>query len=384
MMRKRTTVRWCRVKPGASWFLLLASCLLLFVSCAPTSPPAAVPASTHTPALLPTRASGSAPESTAVPTWTPTPTVVPTPAPTVDPAAVSAIAAHGLARMEARGVEPLCLRWEDVDADGGAEWVGLYFRDGLQAFVLDGDVWHDLLPLAGSTYGLGEYATCELEVRDVNADGRIEILVWGHAGTSTDVLHVFVWDGATYALVAPFEGEAGVRLANTDGDLLEEVSVRYDAARDLVWEAVYTWDGKQYGWTWERYVWRYLDRPHTYLDDTPEHVVISFYLAIDDRDVPAAYALTSPEAQEAQPYDGWAAGYATTVAAEVGSVHEQGERNGGIATVAAQVRAYDNVDGRVVVSLWDVTWKAAQTGGGWRLASASATRLDQWEASYYP
>jgi hypothetical protein len=334
------------------------------------------------PALLPTRAPDSAPEPTALPTWTPTPTAAPTSAPTIDPAAVSAMAGRGLARMQSRGVEPLCLRWEDVDADGVAEWVGLYARDGLQAFVLDGDVWHDLLPQAGSTHGLGEYATCELEVRDVNADGRVEILVWGHAGTSTDVLHIFVWDGTAYALVAPFEGEAGVRMENADGDLLEEVSVRYDAARDLVWEAVYTWDGKHYGWTWERYTWRYLDRPHTVLSGTPEHVVISFYLAIDDRDVPAAYGLLSPEAQAAQPYEGWAAGYATTIAAEVGSVHEQ-SRDGGTATVTAQVHAYDNVDGRVVVTLWDVRWTTVQTGGGWRLASAAGTQLDQWEASYY-
>ncbi|MFN2271153.1 MAG: hypothetical protein ACK2US_09975 [Anaerolineae bacterium] len=307
-----------------------------------------------------------------------------TPAPTIDPAAVSAISARGLARLEARGVEPLCMRWEDVDGDGSAEWVGLYFRERLMAFVLDGDVWYDLLSLEGGKYGLGEYATCGLEVRDVNADGRVEILVWGHAGTSIDILHIFVWDGMAYALVAPFEGEAGVRVENTDGDLVDEVIVRYDAGRDLVWEAVYTWDGKHYGWTWERYAWRYLDRPHVYLDDTPEHVVIFFYLAIDDHDFPAAYVLLSAEAQAAQPYEGWAAGFATTAAIEVGAVHEQGERSGGTATVAAQVRTYENVDGRIIASLWDVTWKAVQTSGGWRLVSVSGAELDRWEASYYP
>jgi hypothetical protein len=357
------------------------SCALILASCVSTPASTTISTSYHTPTLPPSDEAAVLP--TRLSTWTPTPSSTSTPAPTIDPAAVSAIAARGLARMEARGVEPLCLRWEDVDADGGAEWVGLYFRGGLQAFVLDGDVWHDLLPQSGGKYGLGEYATCEVEVRDVNADGRTEILVWGHAGTSTDVLHIFVWDGTVYALVAPFEGEAGLRVENADGDLLEEVSVRYDAARDLVWEAVYTWDGKHYGWTWERYAWRYLDRPHTHLTDTPEHVVISFYLAIDDRDVPAAYGLLSPDTQAAQPYDEWAAGYATTVAAEVGSVHEQ-SRDGGVATVAAQVHAYDNVDGRVVVSLWDLTWTAVQTGGGWRLVSATGTQLDQWEASYYP
>jgi hypothetical protein len=368
--------------PLAFCFLLLVSCILLLASCAPALPPAAsstvipvteVP-STALPGSLPTRVS----------TWTPTPSVTSTPAPTIDPAAVGAISARGLARLEARGVEPLCMRWEDVDGDGGAEWIGLYFRERLMAFVLDGDVWYDLPSLEGSKYGLGEYATCELEVRDVNADGRIEILVWGHAGTSVDVLHIFVWDGTAYALVAPFEGEAGVRVENTDGDLVEEVIVRYDAGRDLVWEAVYTWDGKHYGWTWERYTWRYLDRPHAYLVDTPEHVVISFYLAIDDRDMSEAYALLSAETQAAQPYEGWAASFVNTAAIEVGAVHEQGERSGGAATVIAQVRTYENVDGRIIASLWDVTWKVAQTSGGWRLVSVSGAELDRWEASYYP
>jgi hypothetical protein len=276
--------------------------------------------------------------------------------------------------------------------------VGLYLQPGepsrLTAFVRDVDVddvndagtWYDLRPLekeAGEKdYGLGEYPTCELEVRDTNADGRAEILVWGHAETSTGLLHIFVWDGADYTLLGAFEGDAGVRLGNSDGDLADEISVRYEANGDLVWEAVHTWDGTNYGWTWERYDWFYLDRPHPYLTDTPEHAVISFYLAIDDRDVPEAYGLLSGFAQANQSYNAWALGFATTVATEVGVVHEQ-TRNGGTATVAAQVLAYDNVDGRVVATLWDVVWTVVQTDAGWRLASATTEQLDQWELEYY-
>jgi hypothetical protein len=364
---------------GARW-LLLFLCVLFLASCCPAPAPTSAPLPTSAPTFTPT----SFPSSTPIPTWTLAPTLTPTPAPTIDPAAVAAISARGLARMEAAGVEPLCLRWEDTNGDGEPEWVGLYFREGepgrLMAFVLDGDAWHDLLPLEGEKHGLGEYPTCELEVRDANGDGRAEILVWGHAGTSTDLLHIFVWDGAAYVLLAPFEGEAGVRLENVDGDLADEVVVRYDAGVDLVWEQVFTWDGAHYGWTWERYAWRYLDRPHAYLTDTPEHVVISFYLAVDDHDVPGAYGLLS---SAAQPYEEWAAGFATTVAAEVGVVHEQ-NRDGGSAIVTCQVRAYDNVDGRVLATLWDVTWTTVRTAGGWRLESAAATQLDQWEARYYP
>jgi len=306
--------------------------------------------------------------------------------PTLDPATVVAAVAKGQARLEAAGIEPLCLRWEDTDNDGGLEWVGLYLRPEeppqLAAFVLDGDAWHDLRPLEKEKHGLGEYPTCELEVRDVNADGRVEILVWGHAEVSTDLLHIFAWDGTAYVLLAPFEGEAGVRLENRDGDLADEVVVRYEAGDDLVWEAVYTWDGANYGWTWERYAWFYLDRPHAYRTDTSEHAVIFFYLAVNDRDLPGAYGLLNSSAQAAQPYREWAVGFATTVAAEVGAVHEL-TRSEDVATVAAQVRAYDSVDGRVVATLWDVKWTVVYADAGWRLESATTTQLDRWELGYY-
>jgi len=306
--------------------------------------------------------------------------------PTLAPAIVAAAVAKGQARLNVEGVEPLCLRWEDTDNDGEPEWLGLYLRPEeppqLAAFVLDGEAWHDLRPLEKEKFGLGEYPTCELEVRDVNADGRVEILVWGHAEVSTDLLHIFAWDGTAYALLAPFEGEAGVRLENADGDLADEVVIGYEAGDDLVWEAVHTWDGANYGWTWERYAWFYLARPHAYRADTSEHAVIFFYLAVDDRDLPGAYSLLSGSAQAAQPYEAWAVGFVTTVAAEVGAVHEFA-RSGDTATVAAQVRAYDNVDGRIVATLWNVEWTVVQTPAGWRLENATTTQLDSWELHYY-
>ena len=361
-----------------SSLLLLASCFLLLPSCAPTPTP--IP--THTPTFTPS----PTPPPSHTPTLIPTTTPLPTPPPTLDPAAVADVVAAGQAQFQAAAVEPLCLRWEDTDDDGESEWLGLYLQPGeppqLAAFVLDGQAWHALLPLEKEKHGLGEYPTCELEVRDVNADGRVEILVWGHAATSTDLLHIFAWEGETYVLLAPFEGKAGLRLENTDGDLADEVVVGYDAGAGFVWEAVYTWDGANYGWTWERYAWFYLDRPHAYRTDTPEHAVISFYLALDDRDLPGAYALLTGSAQAARPYEVWAVGFATTVAVEVGVVHEIA-RSGDVATVAAHVRAYDNVDGRIVATLWDVEWTAIQTPDGWRLESAAAEQLDQWELGYY-
>ena len=359
----------------ASLFL----CLLLLTSCLPT----ATPVPTPTPSLTPTPTH----TPTLVPTPTPTPT--PTPAPTLDPAAVSADIASTQARLAAAGVEPLCLRQDDTDGDGEPEWVGLYLYPAdppqLRGFVLDGTTWYDLLPPEGGEEEgtLGEYPTCELEVRDLNADGRVEIAVFGHEGTSTDFLHIFVWNESAYAVLAAFEGEGGVRMENTDGDLADEVVVRLRPEGDLVWEIVYTWDGANYAWTWDRLAWFYLDRPHAYRDNTPLHALASFYLALDDRDLPGAYNLLSASGQAARPYAEWAWGFNTTLGVEVGAVHVV-TQEGGWATIAAQVQALDNVGGRVVLTHYAVEWQLVETEAGWRLESGTTEVLDEWEVPYYP
>jgi len=352
--------------------LLLLLCLLLAACALPASPPPSVTPSPRPPV-----------------TPSPSPPVPPSPPPpTIAPAEVAATVVAGEASLAARGVEPLCLRWDDTDDDGEPEWVGLYLYPAdppqLLGFVLDGETWHDLAPPEGEEYqGLGEYPTCELQVRDLNDDGRTELAVWGHAGTSTDRLHIFAWDGDRYRLLGGFEGEGGIRMEEADGDLVEEVVVRLRPEGDLVWEIVYTWDGANYAWTWDRYSWFYADRPHAYPDDTPLHALASFYLALDDRDLPGAYSMLSPAAQAARPYDDWALGFTTTIGVEVGAARVAGQGEGW-ATVAAQVRALDNVGGRVVATLYDVEWQMVQTGAGWRLDTGSSQTLDQWEIPYYP
>lgn len=361
-------------------FCPLASVLFcLFLSAclpSPIPPPPSLPVtqSPAHPATLP-------PSPTA--TWSPSPSV-----PTLAPAAVSATIAAGEARLAAASVEPLCLRREDADDDGEAEWVGLYLRPTdppqLLGFILDGHAWYDLKPPEGAEGGLGEYSACEFEVRDLNGDGRTEIAIWGHVGIGTDLLHIFAWDRSRYALLGAFEGAAGIRMEDADGDLIEEVVVRLPPEGEaLVREIVYTWDGAHYAWTWDRYAWFYLDRPHAYVGDSPLHTLASFYLALDDRDLPGAYGLLSPAAQSARPYDEWALGFTTTLAVEVGAA-QVAAQEGGWATVSAQVRALDNVYGRVIVTLYDVEWQLVWTEVGWRLESGTSQVLDQWELSYYP
>ncbi len=355
--------------------LLLAACFPLSPSPAPTCPPAALVTCTPAPPSL----------------CTPAPSIPPTAAPTPlppEPAAIQATIEAGTSYAARAGIRPLCMRQENTDDDPDPEWVGLYLASSdpprLQGFVLDGPNRHDLIPPESEeSKGLGEFPTCELEVRDLNADGRTEIIIWGHTQAGATLLHIFAWDGRQYALVAGFEGKGGIRLENRDGDLTDEVVVRWRPEGDLVWEVIYTWDGAHYAWTWDRYAWFYLDRPHAYPDDTPIHALASFYLALNDRDLPMAYRMLSPAAQSVRTYEDWVLGFATTLGVEVGAVRvvaQEGER----ATVAAQVRALDNVDGRVIATVYAVEWQMVRLGGSWRLDRGAAEMLERWEARYYP
>jgi hypothetical protein len=368
---------------------------LLLTSCSP-SPTHVVDSAKPTPPP-PTHVAGSLtstapPPTTFVsPTPLPRPTTTPsaTPPPTLDPQTVENTVTTVGVELAAQDVDPLCLRWEDTDGDGEAEWLGLHLRrtdpPRLEAFVLDGETWHELQPLERDRdkYGLGTFPACELDVLDINIDGKAEILIEGHAEENVDLMHIFVWDDVRYNLLASFEGDAGVRVENTDGEPSMEVIVRHNAGSGLAWEAINTWDGLNYGWTWERYDWLYLDRPHFYLTGNPERAVISFYLALDDRDLPAAHGMLSSETRSAQPYQTWAAGFDTTLAVEVGSVH-QTARTDDTATVTVQVRSYDNLDGYVVGRLWDTTWTMMYEEQQWRLHIATSTELERWEAPYFP
>lgn len=340
----------------------------------------------------PTVRDPTATRQTVTPTLTPVPSPSPeqTPSPAYDPTLapdnVADIVEAGQISTEEREVDPLCLRWEDTDQDGTREWLGVYLRPGepsrLEGFVLDGHAWHELRAVEAERYGLGEYPTCQLEVNDINADGKVEIAVWGHAETTVDVLHIFVWQGSRYQEIASFQGDAGLKLIDVDSDLIREVIVRHNAGNGLAWETVHGWDGTDYAWNWERYRWLHADYPHRYLSDDPTLSVISFYLALDGRDLRGAYGLLGSEATASQSYQSWAAGFNTTLGVEVGSVLEI-ERTGNRATVSAQVRSYDNIDGYVIGRLWDVAWLVIREEGAWRLDSASQEQLSQWEAPYF-
>ncbi len=358
----------------AGWVFL---CLVLAGCYLPSTPsPPLSPTQPPTLAPLPT------PTSTPLPSPTPSPTPEP---PLITPAAVETTIAAGEAATAA--LSPLCLRLQDTDDDGEGEWIGLYIQPSdpprLLGFILDGGAWYDLFPPPGEDedLGLGTYPSCDLTIRDLNGDGRTEIAVLGHAEVNTGLLHIFAWQEDRYRLLGAFIGKGGVRLTNEDGDGADEVIVRLRPEGSLVREIVYTWDGLDYAWTWDRYAWFFPDRPHPPVDDTPLHALASFYLALGDRDLSTAYSLLSPSVQAASRYEEWVSGFDTTMGVEVGAarVITQDETQ---ATVAAQVQALDNVGGQVVVTLYDVEWLLIRMEGGWRLESGSAEPLDSWSLPY--
>ena len=379
-------------------WLWIGLVLTIVVACSPESPftaaPQASPTSTATVPPPPTATATLVP-TPVPPTETPTITPIPTP----DVSAINELVNAGIVAVGApldESTTLVCLRYEDTDGDGVPEWLALAHQNAipprLSAFVLDGEARHLLEPASPEAgkpdVGLGQYPTCEIEVRDVNADGIPEIAIFGHADNNETLLHLYTWDDATpsgYRRLGYFSGNAGIRFMDRDGDLEEEIweGHREREAPSLAWYVIFTWEEQTYGWTSDRFDWYALNRPQTYPTHKPEYAVIAFYLALEDRDLPGAYNLLFP--QEDRNYETWALGFATTARVSVGSVHTiPGTETENSARVAAMVRSWDNEGGMIIGRLWDTEWTTVRTGDGWRLTSATAELLEEWAATYWP
>jgi hypothetical protein len=232
---------------------------------------------------------------------------------------------------------------------------------------------------------LGEYATCELVIRDVNYDGTPDIGVFGHAEGNETMLHLFTWEDGGYRRLGFWSGDAGVTFKDADGDLEEEIWEGYRVAGtpSIAWYVIYTWEQDTYGWTSDAYDWYFDSRPQSYPTQQADTTVVAFYLALNDRDLPGAYNLLSPESRS--DYETWAVGYATTLKVSAGSVHEIPAASGETySRVAAMVRAWDNEGGVILGRLWDVEWETVLTENGWRLGASTAELLDEWTVDYVP
>jgi hypothetical protein len=378
--------------------LVLFSILLL--SACQTVPPLAQ----LTPILTATAPQSQTPTVIPIvekPTNTPTPvpshTPVPTRVPTYSPSQLLTSANNGLQRVLtfSAGRELVCLRYEDLDADGLPEWLALTYQEdtpaNLQAFILDGETHYVLEPAQPepgmADIGFGQFPFCDVLIKDINLDGRLEIALFGHAQQNETLLHLFTWDevNGKYTRLGYFSGDAGVKFNERDGDLALEIweGYRVHEAPALTWYVIHTWQEQTYGWTSDCYSWYSQERPHTYPTHEPDFAVISFYLALDDRDLPNAYDLILPQSRTS--YENWAIGYATTIRVYVGGVHTvPGSVSASRAKVAAMVTSYDNQGGIIIRRLWNVEWDTAYTQQGWRLLSSTAELLEESKATYFP
>jgi hypothetical protein len=387
----RNALPWLR--STLSKALLWAGAVAIVAGCTPS--PLGQRVVTPTIAATPTTqpATPTAQTATPLPTTTPLPTATPspTPPPTPDPEIAQLIAVEGQERIQALAgeAELLCLRYEDTNADGTPEWIAIFHDTRLSAFVLDGEEIFPLEPVppkpGAADIGFGQYPTCEVIVRDVNVDGVPEIAIFGYAAGNLTLMHLFTWDGEGYRRLGFFSGDAGVKFVSVDGDLEEEIweGFRVRAAPALAWYIVYTWEDNTYGWTSEHHDWYFTDRPQTYPTHGPDYAVISFYLALNDRDLPGAYDLLHP--QQRATYESWALGYATTLRVSAGSVRPIPDATGEErARVAAMVTSWDNERGVIVGRLWNVEWDTLRTDAGWRLLSSTAELLEEWTVTYWP
>jgi len=133
----------------------------------------------------------------------------------------------------------------------GGQVEGLAY-DHLEMMVLELDhspgqvvAWHSS-PLIGER---GE----ALQVRDINSDGRDEVLSYQSMGASGYTLYVVIWSHGTFGLLRPrggyFDGQghfgdAGVHLEDIDRDGIQEILASYGPAGSST--DVYRWDGTEY------------------------------------------------------------------------------------------------------------------------------------------
>jgi len=198
---------------------------------------------------------GATPSSPATTKASHTPTPAPTPVATVLPPSV------GPTHLLPDGAHFLGMITDDLDGDAETEYVLLAgfgpadAFDYLSLFVVEPDlppgqqIAYDSGPL------VGERAE-PLQIRDINADGHIEVLSLHSTGTQEHTVYILAWRGDAFDFLRPHGGQfagqdhfgaTGVRVGDVDGDAIEEIFAGYGPAAWL--QDVYRWDGTDYVFT---------------------------------------------------------------------------------------------------------------------------------------
>ncbi len=118
----------------------------------------------------------------------------------------------------------------DVDTDGTQEKVivslpDMESRTQGQLLVLD-PVGSDLRKFV-LLEGFPEFSIYFLDARDLNSDGVLEIIASAPVGTHSESMHIFRWDGQSYACVGEFISDApSIEIEDLDHDGIHEVIVK--------------------------------------------------------------------------------------------------------------------------------------------------------------
>ncbi|MDA8219688.1 MAG: BsuPI-related putative proteinase inhibitor [Dehalococcoidales bacterium] len=148
----------------------------------------------------------------------------------------------------------------DLDGDGKEELVTLTASgatpERLSADSLEASIFvpsESGYSLAWQSEKLAGERAEPLEAKDINGDGRPEVLSVQAVGAAGETLYVFAWLGQGYGTLTPHGGEfdgkpsfgvTGVNVKDVDGDgTLEILAYSGGAAAKT---AVYKWDGKAY------------------------------------------------------------------------------------------------------------------------------------------
>ncbi len=235
-------------------YVVLALCTALLLSVLMScgkSPVTPVPTPTTGPTSLP---------ATPIPVATPEPTLSPLPMPALTPAA-GAVDPAALLPYLPDGSQVAGTVRAELDGDGESEVMvllgiggtaeGLGY-DHMEMMVLEPDkapgqviAWHST-PLMGER---GE----ALQVRDINNDGRDEVLSYQSMGAAGYTLYVVSWKDGAIGLMRPkggyfagqgHFGDVGVHLEDIDRDGVQEILASYGPAGSST--DVYRWDGTEY------------------------------------------------------------------------------------------------------------------------------------------